>query len=141
MHFIISLRPPFSFYIFHNRSRWFRSFAKRDQPTLNWLDRFQFFIPISKISIKSSWSIFIVQKELCGVFCSVKKVFLEISQNSQEHLLQNTYGKETQAQVFSWEFYVIFWDHLFYRTSPVAFFLNYDEAWKKEKAARECLLK
>ena len=42
------------------------------------------------------------------MFWSVKKVFLEISQNSQEHFLQNTYVKETQAQVFSWEFYVIF---------------------------------
>ena len=44
--------------------------------------------------------------------CSVKKVFLEISRNSQE--------KENLEQVFSCEFYEISKNTLFYRAPPVA---------------------
>ena len=61
------------------------------------------------------------------VFCK-KKVFLEISQNSQE----NTFGrlatllkKETLAQVFSCEFCEIFKDTFFNRIPPVAASVNY----------------
>ena len=60
--------------------------------------------------------------------CSVKKVFLEISQNSHEkHLHQsllpeacNFIKKETRAQVFSSEFCEIFKNTYFYRTPLVA---------------------
>ena len=65
--------------------------------------------------------------------CSVKKVFLEISQNSQENTcarvsffikLQaaacNFIKKETLAQVFSCEFCEISKNTFFYRTPPVA---------------------
>ena len=52
--------------------------------------------------------------------CSVKKVFLEVSQNSQE----DTWGcnfikKETLAQVFSCEFCKISKNTFLYRTPPV----------------------
>ena len=65
--------------------------------------------------------------------CSVKKVFLEISQNSQENtcarvsffkktLLKNSnfIKKETLAQVFSCEFCEISKNTFSYRTPPVA---------------------
>ena len=65
--------------------------------------------------------------------CSVKKVFLEISQNSQENTcardfllikLQakacNFIKKESLAQVFSCEFYKISRNTFSYRTPPVA---------------------
>ena len=63
------------------------------------------------------------------MFC--KKVFLEISQNSQENIcarvsflikLQacNFFKKETLAQMFSCEFWEISKNTFFYRTSPVA---------------------
>ena len=65
--------------------------------------------------------------------CSVNKVFLEISQNSQESTcvrvsflinLQaeacNFIKKETLGQVFSCEFYEISKNTLSYRTLPVA---------------------
>ena len=62
--------------------------------------------------------------------CSVKKVFLEISQNSQENacfrdsflikLQANFIKKEPLAQVFSCKFYEISRNTFFYRTSLVA---------------------
>ena len=64
--------------------------------------------------------------------CSVKKLFLEISQNSQEntctrasfftkrHEAWNFIKKETLAQVFSYEFYEISKNTFFYRTHLVA---------------------
>ena len=58
--------------------------------------------------------------------CSVKKVFLEISQNSQENtcarvsFLIKFIKKETLAQVFSCEFYEISKNTFSYRTPPVA---------------------
>ena len=58
--------------------------------------------------------------------CSVKKVFLKISQNSQENtcardsVLINFIKKETLVQVFSCEFCEIFKTPFFYRTSSVA---------------------
>ena len=56
--------------------------------------------------------------------CSVKKVFLEISQNSQ-HLYQSSQAcifikKETLAQVFSYEFCEISKNAFSYRTPSVA---------------------
>ena len=58
------------------------------------------------------------------VKCSVKKVFLEISQNSQENscarVACNFIKKETLAQVFSCEFYEISKNTFFYRTPLVA---------------------
>ena len=51
--------------------------------------------------------------------CSVKKVFLEISQNSQE----NTCARASfliKLQVFSCEFFEIFKNTLFHRTPLVA---------------------
>ena len=63
--------------------------------------------------------------------CSVKKVFLEISQNSQKNSCtrvsfstklqaSNVIRKETLAQVFSCEFCEIFKNTFSYRTFPVA---------------------
>ena len=62
--------------------------------------------------------------------CSVKKVFLEISQNSQENacfrdsflikLQANFIKKESLAQVFSCKFCKISQNTFFYRTPPVA---------------------
>ena len=58
--------------------------------------------------------------------CSVKNVFLEISQNSQEDtcarvsFLKNFIKKESLAQVFSYEFCEISKNTFFYRTPPVA---------------------
>ena len=65
--------------------------------------------------------------------CSVKKVFLKISQNSQENTCArasflikllaeacNFIKKEALAQVFSCEFCEIFKNTYFYRTPPVA---------------------
>ena len=64
---------------------------------------------------------------------SVKKVFLEISQNSQENICarfsfliklqasdRQFYEKKTLAQVLSCEFYEIFKKTFSYRTPPVA---------------------
>ena len=72
--------------------------------------------------------------------CSVKKVFLEILQNSQKNTcarvsflikLQtsacNFIKKETLAQVFSCEFCKISKNSFSYRTSPVAAFLSYEK--------------
>ena len=51
---------------------------------------------------------------------SVKKVFLEISQNSQENTLAcNFVKKEALAQVFSCEFCEISQNTFSYRTPPV----------------------
>ena len=55
--------------------------------------------------------------------CSVKKVFLEISQNSQENTSVKVsffIKKETLAKVFSCEFYEISKDTFFYRTPLLA---------------------
>ena len=48
--------------------------------------------------------------------CSVEKVFLEISQNSQENTC-NLIKKETLAQVFSCEFWEISKNAFFYATA------------------------
>ena len=65
--------------------------------------------------------------------CSIKKVFLKISQNSQEDTCARIsfliklqawelqlYKKETLAQVLSFEVYEVFNNTYFYRTPPVA---------------------
>ena len=61
--------------------------------------------------------------------CSVEKVFLEISQNSQESTCArasflikacNFIKKETLAEVFSYEFGEISKNTFIYRTPPVA---------------------
>ena len=54
--------------------------------------------------------------------CSVEKVFLEISQNSQENTCARVSFllKETLAQVFSCEFCEISKNIFFYRAPPVA---------------------
>ena len=53
--------------------------------------------------------------------CSAKKVFLEISQNSQENTCVCNFIKiETLAQTFSCEFYEISKNTFSYRTPPVA---------------------
>ena len=60
--------------------------------------------------------------------CSVKKVFLKISENSQENTCARAWGmksatlskKGTLAQIFSCEFYEIFKDIFFYETHLVA---------------------
>ena len=55
--------------------------------------------------------------------CSVKKVFLKISQNSQENTCAtvcNFIKKETLAQVFFCEFYGSFKNIFFYETPLVA---------------------
>ena len=60
--------------------------------------------------------------------CSVKKVVLEISQNSQENTCASVsflIKTRTLAQVFSCEFCEISKDTFFLRTRPVAAFLVY----------------
>ena len=58
--------------------------------------------------------------------CSVKKLFLEILQNSQENTAACSFvKKETLAQVFSCEFCAIFKNTFFHRTSLVAAFDDY----------------
>ena len=54
--------------------------------------------------------------------CSVKKVFLKISQNSPENTCKFI-KKEALTQVFSGEFCEIFKSSFFYRTPPVASFV------------------
>ena len=61
--------------------------------------------------------------------CSVKKVFIEISQNSQENTFAESFlikinfiKKETLAQVFSCEFCEIPKTTFSYKTPPVAAF-------------------
>ena len=61
--------------------------------------------------------------EVVILTCSVKKVFLEISQNSQENTCARglqLYYKKTLAQVFSCGFYEIFKNTFSCRTTPVA---------------------
>ena len=54
---------------------------------------------------------------------SVKKVFLEISQNSQEHTCARAFIKiESLAQAFSFQFCEISKNAFSYRTPPVAAF-------------------
>ena len=49
--------------------------------------------------------------------CSIKSLFLKISQNSQENIcFEASFLKETTTQVFSYEFYELFEEHLLYRT-------------------------
>ena len=58
--------------------------------------------------------------------CSVKKVFLEISQNSQV-------ADEASAQVFSCEFWEISNNTFFYRTPPVAAsYAELERKWASE---------
>ena len=53
--------------------------------------------------------------------CSVKKVFLEISKNSQENTCARDFSKrETLAQVFCCEFSKVSTNNFFYRTPLVA---------------------
>ena len=81
---------------------------------------------------KSILNVFHVSPEAVARRCSVKEVFLKMSQNSQENTcvrvsslikLQpktwNVTKKETLAQVFSFEFCEIFWNTYFYRTPLV----------------------
>ena len=58
--------------------------------------------------------------------CSVKEMFLKISQDSQENasarvsfFKKKSVKKETLAQMFSCEFCEIFKNNYFYRTPPV----------------------
>ena len=59
-------------------------------------------------------------------WCSVKKMFLEISQSLQENtcarvtFLLNFIKKETLAQVFSCQFYEIYNNNFSYRTPSMA---------------------
>ena len=73
--------------------------------------------------------------------CSVKKVFLEISQNLEENTFArgsflikleayNFIKKETLTQVFSCEFYDISKNTCSYRTPPVAASGNRKTCWK-----------
>ena len=51
--------------------------------------------------------------------CSIKSLFLKISQNSQENIcFEVSFLKETTTQVFSYEFCELFEEHLLYRTLP-----------------------
>ena len=59
------------------------------------------------------------QTEAVAGRCSVKKVFLEISQNSQENTCAKFILIKTLAQVFSCEFSVISKNTFPYRTPPV----------------------
>ena len=65
---------------------------------------------------------YIRQTEAVARRCSVKKLLLEISQNSQENKPEacNFIKKDTLAQVFSCEFCEISKNTFFYRTPLVA---------------------
>ena len=79
---------------------------------------------------KTSWSLFL---EAVVLTCSIKKVFLKISQNSQENTCARglrpatLFKKETLAQVFSCEFCEISKNISFYRTPLVAASIFYQK--------------
>ena len=65
---------------------------------------------------------FVALAEMVSQRCSVKKVFLEISKNSQENTSARVsfFEEETLAQVFSCNFFEISTNVFSYRTPPVA---------------------
>ena len=73
----------------------------------------QFFL---KWYLRSFWSVLACDKSSRSQ-CSSKKVFLKITQYSQE---KTGVGKETPTQVFSWEYYENFKNSFFHRTHPVS---------------------
>ena len=84
--------------------------------------------------------------------CSVKKVVLEISQNSQENTCarvsfskkrkKRLKKKETLTQVFSCEFYEISKKTFFYRTPPVAAFQKlFIPSWSLMNTTRKINIK
>ena len=83
-----------------------------------------------------------VESEPVARRCSVRKVFLEISQNSQKNTCArvsflikacNFTEKETLAQVFSCEFCEISKNTFCYRTPPG----DYSVGWRKRKEINE----
>ena len=68
------------------------------------------------------WNCWLRSSEPVVHRCSVKRVFLKISQNSQENRPEtcNFIKKETVEQVFSCEFHEIFKNTFFHRTHLVA---------------------
>ena len=79
---------------------------------------------------------------LSWIRCSVKKVFLELSQNLQKNTCAslffqpqacNFFKKETLAKLFSFEFCEISKNTFSYRTPPVAAFKNHQNEQKKDK--------
>ena len=99
--------------------------------------------------------IVIKPSEVVARSCSVKKVFLEISQNSREKtcarfsfsiklqaLARNFIKKETLAQIFSYEFCEISKNAFSHRTPPLAVsqvFFNFP--WKHQKTTGFDVLK
>ena len=83
--------------------------------------------PLTGITLK--W--LFLNSEAVARRCSVKKVFLEISQNSQGHKVAGLrpLKKEILAQVFSCEFYEIIKHTFSYRTPPVVAFLKFTERY------------
>ena len=72
-------------------------------------------------SIHDSKYGFVRATEAVAKRCSVKKVFLEISQNSQENTcVRDSFLINSLAQVFSFEFCGISKSTFFYRTLPAA---------------------
>ena len=62
--------------------------------------------------------------------CPSKKVFLKISQYSQENTCVGVnFIKKTPTQVFSYEYCKIFKNSFFYRTSAVAASENYESSF------------
>ena len=61
-----------------------------------------------------------IQKQPLEVLYKKKKKFLKISQNSLENIRVSFFEAYTMAEVFSCEFYEIFKNDFFYRTSLVA---------------------
>ena len=80
--------------------------------------------PLGKIVLQAKVLCVFDSIEAVGQRCSLKKVFLEISENSRENTCArpqscNFIKKETLAQVFSCEFWEIFKNIFYCRTPPV----------------------
>ena len=117
-------------YLQHNFSLW--NNKKKINRIMKKLKFYEFF-DVHMDKILSTWEYYVQSTEVVVRSCSIKKVFLEILQNSQENTcarvsflinLQaeacNFIKKETLALVFSCEFRKISKNTFSYRTPPLS---------------------
>ena len=98
---------------------------------------FQWYLAEKEIYHESSEWEFLKASEAASRRCSVKKVFLEILQNSQENtyarvsfLIKLQTWKKALAQVFSCEFCQISKNTFYYKTSVVLAFEQSRNVWR-----------
>ena len=79
-------------------------------------------MPVRQMNVHYIYITYVRVTEAVAQRCSVKNVFSEISQNSQENSASacNFIKKETLAQVFFYEFWEISKNTFSYRTPPMA---------------------